>query len=766
MAEESHSEELSGVGTADPLRIALERGNGPNAMSRASGATYVVEPERKQFHHYVAVLYKRRWSAISVFLLVLTFTIVLNFTTVPIYEASVRVLVEAERVNLVNFQDVIDQRRSLDTELAILRSRWLADRTVKALDRAKKGMVAETAAADAEHQRSDWWSRLKGSVGRAVGSGEPAPTASLPGEQAALAQQVSAFLNGLQLSLNSSGDGVLDIKYRSTNPEAAARFANAHAQEYINQKLEARFAALQEVTDWLAQRLEDQKQKVDASEQALLRFREQNQLVVAEASPLIVTKVNELTAALAQAQQARFEKEAVYQKALALRGSPNELDQLPQMRNDLTLQQLRAELDRSQRERDRLAKTMKDKHPDMVKVTDAMQMTQTRLDAERARVLDAMRDDLAAARRAEAGRASELGALKGEASAQNRKGIELSILMREAESNRQIYDMFTQRARETGVAKEINPIRTRILDAALVPPSPVSPNKRRNIFAGFFIGFALALAVAFGFEQLDNRIKTPNDVSDELGLTFLGLVPRVRLGDAAERPLVTNGVPPEFSEELRRVRTNVLFSVAGEASRSLVITSAGPSEGKTVISGNLGILLAQSGQRVLLIDADMRRPAVHTQFMVAQEPGLSNVLVGNSKASEAVRQSSVPNLWLLPAGHESPNPSELLGSQRFKNFLSALKGQFDWVLIDTPPVMAVTDACVIAHMVDGTLFVTAAEMVSRQAARRSLEQLTMADARLIGAILNRVDVERHGYYYSSYYQGYSRKYKKYYQPSA
>jgi polysaccharide biosynthesis transport protein len=735
----------------DPLRIALQRG---------PDVTHAVTPERKPFHYYLAVLYKRRWSAITVFALVLTYAVIKNFTAVPIYEASVRVLVETGKVNLVDFQDVIEPTRSLDTELAILRSRWLADRTVKSLQRARQPLPEPGAP-----EPASWWSSIAGLAGRAAASSVPAAQPA-PGDQDGQAQQISAFLNGLNFSLGAGGEGVLDIKYRSTNPEAAALFANAHAQEYINQKMEARFAALKEVTEWLSERVTDQKRKVDQSEQALQQFREQNQMVVAEASPLVVAQVKDLTAALADAQQARFEKEAAYQRAQALRAKPDELDSLPQMMSNSVLQQQRLELDKLQRDRARLSKTLQDRHPDMVRLHEAIEAAQSRMDMERERVLDGMRQELATARRVEDHHSREVGNLKKDASAQNRKGVELSILMREAESNREIYEMFTQRARETGVAKEINPIRSRILDPALVPGSPVSPNQRRNLMTAIFMGLTLALAVAFTFEYLDNRIKTPEDLTEALGLTFLGLVPQVRLAEGPPGPLVSNPVPAEFSEELRRIRTNVLFSVAGEASRSLMITSTGPGEGKTIVSSNLAILLAQSGQRVLLIDADMRLPAMHKQFMIAQEPGLSNVLIGSSKASDAVNRSSISNLWLLPAGHLSPNSSELLGSQRFKDLLTALRQQFDWVLVDTPPVMAVTDACVIAQLMDATLFVTGADMVGKPAGQRAVEQLTMANARLIGGVLNRVDTERHGYYYSAYYQGYSRKYRKYYQSSA
>jgi capsular exopolysaccharide synthesis family protein len=230
-----------------------------------------------------------------------------------------------------------------------------------------------------------------------------------------------------------------------------------------------------------------------------------------------------------------------------------------------------------------------------------------------------------------------------------------------------------------------------------------------------------------------------------------------------ENPLINNGVPSNFSESFRAVRTNLLFSSADEGGRSVVVTSTGPSEGKTVVATDLAVALAQAGQRVLLIDGDMRKPRVHTVFKKPQEPGLSNILVGNAKASEAVHTTAVTGLWVMPAGLHPPNPAELLGSKRFKDFMSSLSQHFDWVVLDTPPVMAVTDASVTAHLVTGVLFVVGAEMTSRHAGQRALEQLEHARAKFIGVVLNRVDLKHNSYYYSQYYR---REYSDYYQDAA
>jgi polysaccharide biosynthesis transport protein len=214
-----------------------------------------------------------------------------------------------------------------------------------------------------------------------------------------------------------------------------------------------------------------------------------------------------------------------------------------------------------------------------------------------------------------------------------------------------------------------------------------------------------------------------------------------------------------FTEAFRAVRTNIMFGSAEEGPKTLVITSTGPGEGKTTFSSNLAVSLAQSGQRVLLIDADMRKPKLHDAFGTSQEPGLSNLLVGTVKASEAVRKSRTAGLWLMTAGKIPPNPTELVGSQRFRDLMNSLKEHFDWIIVDSPPVMAVIDAAVIANRATGVVFVVGAEMTSRHAAKAAVTQLANGRAKFIGAVLNRVQLEKHHFYYSQYYR---KEYGQYY----
>jgi capsular exopolysaccharide synthesis family protein len=261
----------------------------------------------------------------------------------------------------------------------------------------------------------------------------------------------------------------------------------------------------------------------------------------------------------------------------------------------------------------------------------------------------------------------------------------------------------------------------RIVDRADVPLSPVRPRRSLNMLLALFAGSFLGLGLVFFFDYLDNRIKTPEEIVQHLGLPSLGLIP------VAPKPAGNAGDPmidqsePIFSEAFRALRTNVLFSSAEQGTHTVVVTSTGPGEGKSLVTANLALALAKAGQRVLLIDADLRRPRVHAIFGKKQVPGLSNLMIG-AKAADVVQRGRIQNLWILPAGKLPPNPAELLGSKRFSEFLKSLKDHFDWVLIDSPPVMAVADACVIAHRTTGVIFVVSADTTSRHTPA-GLEQL-------------------------------------------
>ena len=476
---------------------------------------------------------------------------------------------------------------------------------------------------------------------------------------------------------------------------------------------------------------------------------------------IVVQRLADLNGAVTVARTERIGKEARYRQLTVIQDSLADLDTFPDILANTFIQQQKAHLAELERQAAQLSENLGERHPEMLQVRSGIQTANARLQGEIGKVVDSVRNEFEAARARERSMMAELEAQKAEALAMNRTGIEYGVLEREAESNRQIYQSLLQRANETGVAGELRTSNIRIVDEAEVPTGPASPRIGLNLLLALFVGSMFAVGLAFFFEYLDNRIKTPDEIKTHLGLPFLGLIPLISKKESRDGALLlNNGVPANFAEALRTVRTNLMFSSAAEGARSVVVTSTGPGEGKSVVASNVGIGLAQAGQRVLLIDADMRHPQIHERFGQTAEPGLSNLTVGNAKVSEVVRKTTVPGLWILPSGKVPPNPAELLSSQRFQVFLSSLDEHFDWVIIDTPPVLPVADATIVAHVVTGVLFVVGAEMTNRRAADVALEQLTQANARFAGAVLNRVNLVRNSYYYSQYYR---REYAKYYQ---
>ncbi|MGE3520910.1 MAG: polysaccharide biosynthesis tyrosine autokinase, partial [Vicinamibacterales bacterium] len=413
------------------------------------------------------------------------------------------------------------------------------------------------------------------------------------------------------------------------------------------------------------------------------------------------------------------------------------------------------------RQRAQLAQRYGERHAEMIKVTTAIEDAERKLQSELTKLVEVARISYQAAVAEEDSLRATLDSQKQEALGANRKSIEYSVLQREVDSNQQIFDTLLQHTKETGLTAALRSKNVRIVDEAEVPTVAVEPRLRRELALGLAAALLLAVACTFLVDYLDDRIDSPAEIRQRLGVPFLGLIPAVS-EDAEESALLNRQQDPLFAEVFKTIRTNILFSIAAEGPRTIVVTSASPHEGKTVVASNLAVALAQSGQRVLLVDADMRRPRLHEVVGIPQEPGLSNVLTANAQPSAAIRAGQVENLWVLPAGVIPPNPAELLGSQRYRVLLGSIDSFFDWIVVDSPPVLAVADASLLANEATGVIFVVATAQTARSNATAALEQLAHARARVLGAVLNKAQVGKHPYYYARYYR---KQYSVYHMPA-
>ena len=724
--------------------------------------------DERHLMDYVRVLYKRRWVAIPAFLIVFAVGGINSYRKVTIYEARTQILIEKDTPKVGTLETMFQQQDGwynddfYRTQYRILQSRSLARRTAE-LMHLKERMAARTAApvADSGFSVSGAIAWVKKQVAGEDAqdtkkADEEAKVAAALAKEDPLAPYASMVLGSLAVS-PIANSRLVDLKFTSTDPQLAADMANAHAKAYIDQNLEYKFSASKDATDWLSERLGEQRKKVEESEAALQRYKEEHDAVAVEdRQNIVVQRLGDLNSAVTKAKTGRIEKEAQYNQLKSIQGTPA-VESFPAVVANDYIQKLKSELGDLQRQQAQLSEKYGDRHPEMIKIRSAVQSTQAKLDLEVSKVVQSVEAEYQAALAQERSLVGALDSQKGEALSLNRKGIEYSVLNREAESNRQVYEALLQRTKETGISGELKASNIRVVDTAEVPKWPILPRRQTDLTTAALSGLVLAIGLVFLFEYFDNRVKSPQELRAHLGLSFLGMVPAI---DASGPSLVNGGVPPHFAEAIRNVRTNVLFSSADEGVRTIVVTSAGPGEGKSLFSANLSVSLAQAGQRVLHVDADMRRPRVHEIFEFSQEPGLSNLLVGDCKPSEAVRKvTGVPGLAVLPAGMIPPNPAELLGSKRFDEYFATLSEHFDYVVIDSPPVLAVADASILANTASGVVFVVGADQTSRHAARAAIDQLHAVQAHLIGAVLNRVDLEHNPYYYSTYYR---KEYSRYY----
>jgi len=756
-AAEPHGSLRLAVGTGRPPQQAQ-----PPAAPRAAAQPSSPAPTQRDWTtdghllDYLKVLHKRRWTATTAFLLVVGGIMLWTFTTTPIYETRTRLLIESDNPNIISFKEVIDEQGAkadyYQTQYNILQSRILAHKTLDELHLWDNPYLGQPATGPG------FFARWLGDHGRV----QHAANTPADGESPEQSRAIDRFLENLTVS-PIRNSRLVDIRFRLPDPELATRIVNALAKNYIEQNLEYRFVASKEASGWLKDRLDENRKQVEQAEAALQHYREQNDAIPLEnRESIIVQKLSDLSAAVTQAKTDRFQKQAVYTQLESLRQSGDALDSFPAILSNTYIQQQKAYLAQLQSQYTQLSEKLGERHPEIIKVQSAIHMAETKLEGEVAKIVQSVRNEYKASLAKENSLIQELNQQKLEAQGMARKSIDYSVLERDVQSSKQIYESLLQRAKETGISSELKASNIRIVDRAEQPRSPVAPRKMLNLALALVGGVLLGLTLAFFFEYVDNSIKTPDEIRSYLGLTTLGMVPALNAKTLKGRePLINTGVPPNFAEAFRAMRTNVLFAAAAnEGPRTLVITSTGPGEGKTIVAANLAIGFAQAGQRVILIDADMRRPRVHQMFDQPQEPGLSNLMVGHTKPTATICKSSVPGLWLLPAGRIPPNPAELLGSRRFSEFITLLSQHFDSVIIDSPPIMAVTDSAIAASAASGVVFVVGAEMTSRQAAKAAIEQLQNGRPRFLGAVLNRVELERNAYYYSGYYR---REYAQYYQ---
>ena len=715
----------------------------------------------------LAVLYRYRRIAVTVFALTSIAMMIEGYSNIRLYQAQARLLIEDERSTMVpgiNQQDNTyyeDPDLYYKTQYRIIKGRDLTRAVIKKLNLQSVPEFNGTAEPPVTpfSMVHDLEQRVLHFV-RPAPPAEPVepPKADESADESAL---VAAFLGRVEVA-PVQGSRLVDVLFTSRDPKFAALAANTLVDEYVTENLDVKLQSSQNMIEWLDKELVNQQKKVEDSERALAEYRDkENAMSLDDKQNIVVARLTQLNDAVIKAKTARVQKEAVYNqvKSISAGTSP---DAIPVIAANPQVQALHTRLAELQRDKVRLSERYGDKHPAVVQVNAALQDAQHQLDLETAKALQSVKNEYETAVLEEQTLSKSLDAAKTDAQDLNRKNIGYSVMEREAQSNRQVYESLLQKEKELRVASNSRANNVRVVDRAEIPQAPVTPSGRRTWLLSLAVGLALAVAVAYGLDYMNDTIKTPEDVARRLKVPFLGLVPSVR-GD--KHPvLASSHVPHDFGEAFRALRTSLMSKYPGEGTKILLVTSAQPLEGKTTTAANIAMALAYGGSRVLLIDADMRRPGLHRPLRLTNERGLSQVLIGQARVRDVIQRTVDPNLLAITAGRTPPNPSELLASERMKTLLTNLThGPFDWIIVDTPPVLAVTDAVILAPAVSGVTFVVGAEMTRRRLAERALETILSSRPKYVAVVLNKVDFARNKYYYSRYY---GHQYKNYYAEAA
>jgi polysaccharide biosynthesis transport protein len=712
----------------------------------------------------LSVLYKYRRVVIVVFALVVAWFLVQSYTTTPMYRATAQLVIEEDTPGLGTPTDIAQSQILQDSDLyfntqhRVLRSRDLGRRVVGKLDlhqvpefngQGPKQTALQIGIAKVKAAVRKPFDGLLGT--------QPSRVAVEPrhaDESAAEAGYVDAMLGRIQVD-PIRGSHLVDVSFVAADPVFAARAANTIVGEYVAANLELKVGDLSKQLEWLVAEVGRQQQLVLASERKLSEYREtQDAGALANNQNIVVSRLNQLDEAVIKARTTRIEKQEVWNQVQ--RAGENR-DVLAVIIQGPSIQALRTQVTDLQRQRAALAERYGELHPERKKnITDLANAERQYADAL-SKAASGAKGEYEAAMAQERSLTRELDAQKTATTSLNRKGINYSVLEREAETYRNIYNAMLQRERELRVIANSRTNNVRIVDPAEPPGGPFTPDHRSDSIYAILFGLVISCALAFGLDYLDDTVKTPEDITRRLRLRFLGLVPAVR-GD--RNPMLSGPVPHDFGEAFRALRTSLVGLAAHNGPKVLAVTSAQPLEGKTTTAVNVAMALAVGGSRVLLIDADMRRPNVHKALRMANDRGLSTLLAGQARMREVVQRTHDPNLLVIAAGRTPANPSELLASDRMRALVDGLEsGPFDWVIIDTPPVLAVTDAVIVAPLVSGVMFVIGADMTRWRLAQRAVEMLHSANPRAVAAVLNKVDFARNRYYYSRYY---GHQYKSYY----
>ncbi|MEJ2697009.1 MAG: polysaccharide biosynthesis tyrosine autokinase [Candidatus Sulfobium sp.] len=711
--------------------------------------------EEREIHlrDYLRVIDKRRYTVYTFFIVVFTVVLIGTFSATPVYMASTKVLIEKrESVPLMtNYGYMPYDPDFYETQYQIIKSIPVARRVVRMLDLEKtygslmKGPDSGFSMVDAV---SGWFRDLSSVI---FGKKEEKPSGSEEeSREDMLAKTISAGIS-VDPVKNSK---IVTVNYISTNPGLAKSVANTVAKAYIDELLDLNMGSTKHTLQWMTKKAEEEKKRLDDSERALQKYIKSQDLVTIQNKMAIVPEqISQLNSQLVKAQTRREEMETLYNQVREVSSHPGKAETVSAIADDPTLQSLRQQILEAEQKIMDLSQKYGKKHPLMIRAREDLNVLKEKKEQEIKRVIDSIKNEYDLARSNENNLRRMLSEAKGHAINLNEKFIEYDMINREVETNRQLYEALIKRIKEQNITEQIQTANVMIVEKARTPASPVKPRKTLNVLLGIIVGLFGGFGMAFFVEYLDQSVKSPEEVEARFGVPVFGLIPLFPSNDRPIENAVVDNPTSTFAENYKAIRTCLLLSSAEKPPKHILVTSAGPEEGKTVTSINLAAAIAQSAYRVLLVDADLRKPRVHKVFRMDNSKGLSTYLAGASDM-DIIRVGPLPNLQVIPSGPVPPNPSELLGSGKLVEMMGLLGREYDIVIWDSPPILTVVDSLILGKVLDGSIVVTRAGKTTYEVLGRSLKSLADLNANVFGVVINAFDLKKNKYYYSRYHNYY------------
>ena len=732
---------------------------------------------------YWRIIMNRRWLVLAVFLVIVVAVFIKSVTTVPVYRATSQILIERANPNILRTEELfaIDPSGQdfYQTQYKVIESRSLARRVIEETGLARQPEFtapqkqAEGIVATVTEKLTGWYTTVKDAVFARLRPKPPEPPAvsfslddaNLPADPADRGI-VTAFQRRLTVDpLRNSR--LVNVSFDSASPALAATVANAAVQAYIDWNLGLRLKGQQEASRFLDEQVKTTKRKLEAAEAALQQYREKYGVAVLGsqvksdegATDLSRQKMSKVNDQLLEATNRRISAEINYRKAASLVGNSRTAETIPQAVGSPVIVAIKNQEVALMREKAEKAQKYGPKHPVMMALNEEIEKIQNQKYQEIRTIVDALRSEYEIAVQQEQSLKTALGVSQDETISRDKIAIQYQMLRQEAATNRNLYDMLLKRYKEASVSEENRTVNVHVIDRAEIPGHPIRPRVKRDVLLAGLIGIFLGIGLAFFLEYLDDSVTDTDQFAVNYGTPILGKIPHFssRNGGRASKSdivLVTEPRSP-VSESYRSLRTSILFSQSDHRPASFIVTSATSAEGKTVTAANLAVATAHAGTRVALIDCDMRKSRLHDIFNIKGEEGLTNVLVGECEWQDVITPiKEVTNLSVIPAGPHPPNPAELLGSERMQKTVAELIAAHDQVIIDTAPIMAVTDPVILSRLVDGVVIVVKTGETNRHQLRAAVQNLADVHARVLGAVLNDIDHRKSGYYSSRYYSYY------------